>query len=288
MFTSPALKKRHYAPFVALLMFGVFSVALGVNMSLKDAFSATGSIYIESPKTAIKGKTIDIPIRINPGGAHVDTVTATIGFDNTKFAYSTVSFTGSPFTTQLPIKATDHDVTVVSSILGGSTVDTDSLIAVVSFTPRVYTTTFDANFSLSGNAAFAGTATDPATTNNTFAFTQPSVTNIPTNPIDSIISPTKQPSDSKQTPSDSPLATLTPADGAAVYNGAQILLKTSSLAAQVRNVTPAAYVLISAGFILMCITIALFMRYKKRHEAFIDLQAHMNLVRDPSSLVTLQ
>lgn len=264
---------------MVLFAFGVLSIALGVNLSLKDAHSATGSMYMLTPATAIKGKTVDIAVRINPGGALVDTVTATVGFDPAKFAYSGVNFAGSPFSTQLPTKTTSNNVTVTSSRLGG-TIEQDSLIAVVSFTPRNYETKFQADFSLSGNAAYAGTATDPATTNHTFTFTQPSVTNIPTNPLETIFSPTNQSGGTgSANGSDSPLAAVTPEDGAAVYNGAQILLKSSNLVATARNITPGYLILISAGFILLCVTFALLSHYKKRHEELMQLQSHMNLVR---------
>lgn len=286
MFTSPGLKKRHYAPFIALLAFGVLSVALGVNLSLKDVYSATGSMYIQTPTTAIEGETVNIAIRINPGGAHIDTVTATIGFDAAKFAYSKIDFTGTPFTTQLPTKTTDNSVTVVSSLLGGDTIDQDSLIAIVSFTPRAYETKFQADFSLTGNAAYAGTATDPAYTNHTFSFTQPSATNIPTNPLESFFSPTDQSSSANETTHDTPPThndpsptTITPKDDAAAHNEVQILLKTSDMITQARRVTPASLIMIGAGFVLMCITVALFVHYKKRHDEFLSLQSHMNVIR---------
>ena len=280
MFTSPGLKKRQYAPFIALLAFGVLSVALGVNLSLKEAHSATGSMYIQAPTTTIKGKTVNIAIRINPGGAHIDTVTATIGFDPAKFVYSKVDFAGTPFTTQLPTKTTNDSVTVVSSLLGGGTIDKDSLIAIVSFTPRAYETKFQADFSLTGNAAYAGTATDPAYTNHTFSFTQPSTTNIPTNPFESLFSPTDQSSSTDETAhSDSPLNAVTPEDGAAVYNGVQILLKTSDIVARAKRISPTSLIMIGAGFVLMCITVALFVHYKKRHDEFVSLQSHMNVIR---------
>ena len=264
---------------MVLFLFGVLSIALGVNLSLKEVHSATGSMYMQTPATAIKGKTVDIAVRINPGGALVDTVTATVGFDPTKFAYSRVSFVDSPFSTQMPTKVTNNSVMVTSSRLGG-TVDADSLVAIMSFTPRNYETKFQADFSLSGNAAYAGTATDPASTNHTFAFTQPSTTNIPTNPLETIFSPTNSSGGTGgATGSDSPLAAVTPEDGAAVYNGAQILLKSSNLVAQARNITPGYLILIGAGFVLMCVTFALLAHYRKRHEEFLRLQAHMNLVR---------
>lgn len=277
MFTSPALKKHQYAPFIGLVAFGVLSVALGVNLSLKDVYSATGSMYIQTPKTAIKDNSVDIAVRINPGGSRVDTVTATIGFDSSKFTYNTVSFAGSPFTTQLPTKVQDNSVTVVSSLLG-STIDRDSLIAVVSFTPKVNEAKFQAGFSLNGNAAYAGVATDPAYADHTFAFTQQSPSSIPTDPL-KIIFPDNQTNPPGTAAADQPLATLTPADGAAAYNGAQILLATSDVASRVRQITPKYFILIGSGFVLMCTTIALFAHYKKRHAEFLRLQSHMNLVR---------
>lgn len=274
MYTS-GFKKRLYIPFLGLLLFSVLSIALGVNLSLKDAYSATGSMYMQAPATTITGKTVDIAVRINPGGAHVDTVTATVGFDSSKFTYNKVSFAGSPFTTQLPTKTAENSVTVTSSILGGATVDTDSLIAIVSFTPRIYETAFKANFSLSGNAARAGIATDPAYTDNTFAFTQSSKSPVPTNPIKNL-SPTTPttPSGSSSGSGGSPLANVTPEDGTAIYNGAQILLRSSDLAIKAQQVSPRSYLMLGAGFTLLSATLVLFVYFKKRHDEFLQLESH--------------
>jgi len=285
MYTPSGFKKRHYIPFFGLLMCGVLSIALGVNLSLKEAHSATGSMYMQAPATAITGKTVDIAVRINPGGARIDTVTATVGFDQSKFAYSKVSFAGSPFTTQLPTKTTKDSVTVTSSLLGGGTVGDDSLIALVSFTPRNYETSFQSDFSLSGNAAIAGTATDPAYTNTTFAFTQASKSPVATNPIKNLATtPPAQPGGSTGTPGaaapgSSPLNDITPEDGTAVYNGAQILLKSSDVIAQARQVTPRSYVMIAAGFFLLSATLVLFVYFKKRHDEHLQLESHFNQLR---------
>lgn len=255
------------------------SIALGVNLSLKEAHSATGSMYMQTPAASITGKTVDIAVRINPGGAHIDTVTATVGFDPTKFTYSSVSFVGSSFTTQLPTKTTNDSVTITASLLGGTTIDKDSLIARVSFTPRIFETSFQSDFSLTGNAASAGTATDPAYSNSTFAFTQPSSSPVPTNPLKNL-TPTPPPAGTTPTASqDSPLATISPEDGSAVYNGAQILLKTTDALAQVRQITPGSYIMIGAGFTLICATLILFAYFKKRHDAHLLLESHFNQVR---------
>lgn len=120
--------------------------------------STQGNLYLAANELSLTaGKAATATIRIEPG-TPIDTVTATLRFDQAKLAYSSVAYTDSPFTTQVPATSTDSSVTVQAAKFGGPTVSSDAVIATVTFMAKQSGVT---TLGLSGNAARAGVATNP-------------------------------------------------------------------------------------------------------------------------------
>lgn len=148
-----------------LILIGLTVVVLVGSAVTSIAFfqrpvpASSGNIYTDKPSTQIKsGEKLSLAVRISPG-AEIDTVTASVAYDKNTLAYSKAMYTDSPFSSQIPAAVKDDTVTVQSAKLGGQTVKSDSVIAVLEFTaskdsPVLPTLVY-------GNAARAGVATNP-------------------------------------------------------------------------------------------------------------------------------
>jgi hypothetical protein len=152
--------KSKYTPFIAI---GVLAIVLSVGFALtflrKEAYVATGNIYIVPVKTAIqKDGEVRAVVRITPG-KRIDTATASVKYDPDSFSYERADYTGSPFSTQIPAIVKNGIVTVQSAKLGGETVDADALIVTLLFVAKKDSAAFPTL--IYGNAAQAGVATNP-------------------------------------------------------------------------------------------------------------------------------
>lgn len=120
--------------------------------------TSMGNIYTKPATVTVKkGQAVKLTIRIEPG-TPVDTTTASVQYDASQLQYKSVSYEGSPFSTQIPAIAEASKVTVQAAKFGGSPVSSDSAVAVLNFSALKDGT---ATFTLSGNAARSGSATYP-------------------------------------------------------------------------------------------------------------------------------
>lgn len=141
------------------LIIMVSLTGLILSLMQKQALGASGNIYV-APIDAIsqKGTQVRVVARIVPG-TRVDTVTASIKYDTDALTYTKADYTGSPFSSQIPATVKDGIITVQTAKLGGQTVESDALIATLLFVTKKDSTSVPKL--IYGNAAFAGTATNP-------------------------------------------------------------------------------------------------------------------------------
>lgn len=168
----------HHIPFIVIGCAAiVFAVGLVVVQSEKNVpvNASGGDIYLTSYSLqAAKGQAVPFTVRVNPG-AKVDAVTATVQFNADDLEYTSVSYETSPFTTQIPALSHSPKVTVQAARMGGETVVSDSLVAVLTFTAKKDGTH---TVALSeGNAAYNGMATNPLLAGKAVVRTQATCTN---------------------------------------------------------------------------------------------------------------
>ncbi len=163
----PTLAPHHIPLFVILLAAVCLSIGLVLTLMQKDAPASSGNIYLSKASVAAqKDQEARFDVRITPG-AHIDTVTATAKYDKSKLAFKSAVYTDSPFTSQIPATDQDGQVTVQTAKLGGQTVDSDAFVATLVFTSLTAgTQTLELT---DGNAAKAGTATNPTISGKTIA-----------------------------------------------------------------------------------------------------------------------
>ena len=153
--------KRHRTLIIVGLVAAALigSIATSIALFQKPVPASSGNIYTDTPSAQIKsGEKLSLAVRISPG-AEVDTVTASVTYDKGALAYSKATYTDSPFSSQIPAATKDNTVTVQSAKLGGQTVKSDSLIAVLEFTASKDSPSLP--MLVYGNAARAGIATNP-------------------------------------------------------------------------------------------------------------------------------
>lgn len=149
----------------------VMFVVLANGFSLKDARAATGQLYLSPGNTSAQaGGTVTLNVRINPG-TNTDTVTVNVGYDPTKLQYVSIDYAGSPYNTQLGFSSTGSSVSFSSTELSGTPVSTDSFVAQLDFTALAGSGS--SALGLSGNAAYAGTPTNPTVVGGAVDFTSP-------------------------------------------------------------------------------------------------------------------
>lgn len=158
------IPKPHHVPY---LIFGVALVVLSIGLisalQTRQVYSATGDMYLVLGPTVQNGGELQTTVKINPG-TKVDTVTASVSYDTDALTYKEVKYTASPFSDQIPAIVKNGIITIQSAKLGGQTIDSDALIAILTFTAKknnpvppklIY-----------GNAARAGVATNPTISGN--------------------------------------------------------------------------------------------------------------------------
>lgn len=152
--------KTHRKPSIGIgLLVFVVSMLTVLVIFQKVAYVASGNIYVTPPKAAIhKDDEVRAVIRITPN-TPIDTVTATVQYDEDAFTYKTASYSGSPFSSQIPAIVKGTTITVQSAKFGGSTVDDDALVATLTFVAKKDNAAMPKI--TYGNAAHAGLATDP-------------------------------------------------------------------------------------------------------------------------------
>lgn len=154
------IPKRQHIPYITIgLAALILSVGLVLTFLQTDAPASTGNAYLEKPTiSAKKDETVKYAVRITPG-THIDTVTATVKYDKQRLSFQKAEYTNSPFSSQIPATTADNTITVQSAKLGGETISTDALIAVLVFKAEQsgsQTVTL-----VDANAARAGIATNP-------------------------------------------------------------------------------------------------------------------------------
>lgn len=90
----------------------------------------------------------------------VDSVEATVSYDPTAVRLVSVDGSASAFPIELQNVSTPNSLTLARGILGGNTTANDSLVANLTFTAIKSST--DTTLSVKGNAAYAGSYTDPS------------------------------------------------------------------------------------------------------------------------------
>lgn len=161
----PPVAPHHIPLIVVALAAVVLSVGLVLTLMQQKAPASSGNIYLAQASVAAeKDAEVRFDVRITPG-AHIDTVTATAKYDPSKLTFTSASYTDSPFGSQIPAVNQDGRVTVQAAKLGGQTVESDAFVATLVFTALTAgTQTVELT---DGNAARAGTATNPTVSGKT-------------------------------------------------------------------------------------------------------------------------
>lgn len=188
------------------------ALALVLCSFIPLARAASGNMYLNLSSASVQqNNTFTSSIRINPGTS-IDTVDVTLTYDPAMVQYQSITYSGSPFTTQLGFSSTANSLHFTSGWLGGS-VSSDTFIATVTF--KALAGSGSSALSLAGsNAASGGTVTNPALNGTTVSFaTPPSVCptgqiGTPPNcttPVTTSPNPTPTPKPTKPTPTPLPV-----------------------------------------------------------------------------------
>jgi len=154
--------------FILLLVIAVSSV-----LTVRNVSAATGQIYVSPSTSSVQsGANFAVNVRINPGTA-VNSVTLTLGWDNSKVKYLSVDTSQSAFGLTLAQSVTANSFsTDRGTNLGSSAVSSDALIVTLNFQALVGSGSSALSLS-SVNAYFDGTPSDPTPVNGTVNFTTP-------------------------------------------------------------------------------------------------------------------
>lgn len=155
----PLPKKQQIPLIIVVVAFLVTTIGLLVSVTQKTTPAGVGNLYLsERSLSAQEKQDVTYTVRITPGTT-IDTVTATLTYDKDKLTFKSADYKNSPFSVQIPALKHDGSVTIQAAQFNGA-ITGDSLFARVTFTA---TRSGNHEVKLSaGNAAHAGTATNPA------------------------------------------------------------------------------------------------------------------------------
>lgn len=146
---------------VAIVVVGLIVIATTffVWRSTQLGVPDTGRIYLDEPTVSIKrGDEVSFTVRID-SPLLVDTVTATLQYDQSLLQYKETKYDSSVFSASIPAIIKDDVVTMQVAKLGGEAVRGDAPLAKIVFIARQDGT---AKVTLSaGNAVYAGEYTHP-------------------------------------------------------------------------------------------------------------------------------
>lgn len=189
-----------------MLMVGGLTALFGGALLLQHTLAAPGQFSITGAGSVQNGNNITVGVRVNPGTA-IDTIDATLTYDQSKLQFVSVNSGGSAFPYELPGSGGGGSVSMVRFISPG-TVSTDSLITQVTFKALVGSGT--TNLQISGTGALVGVGTTPSNGSATITFTSPAPAPSPT--------PTPTPNPSTN-PKPSPSPSPTPSGGSSSGGG---------------------------------------------------------------------
>lgn len=154
--------KQQWRRFLLLMTLGMTMGVLALPVS---AAAAPIQLYTTPASTTVKpGSTITVEIRTNPG-TPIDAVQATIAYNTTCLKYVSTDTTGSAFPVGLPSTTTSRSITITRGIFAPDVVQSDSLVARVTF--KVLNRTTTTTLKLTGNATYQGAYINPTTASTT-------------------------------------------------------------------------------------------------------------------------
>lgn len=173
---SRLLGRRFYT-----VMFVCLFAAVGTYV-LSQAFAATGQIYITPPATTIQqGEVFNVSVRILPSTS-IDAVEATVSYDASVLEYVSTDGSASPFNVQLISSGGGGSVKIARGTFN-TPISSDSLIVNITF--RAQTVTEASQITVTGNATYQGTYTNPALLGSVIKITSP----LPPPPVGDVSAP---------------------------------------------------------------------------------------------------
>jgi hypothetical protein len=151
-------KAWQYAVFA--MAFGLLSIAFPAH-----SHAAAPQLYTSpSSVTTTTGSTFTVAVRVNQGSP-VDAVEATLSYNTSFLRYVSVDATDSAFPIELPTRTTPTSVTITRGIFAPDVVNSDSLVAYVTF--QVLNRSAVTTVKLTGNTTYAGAYLNPTTASTT-------------------------------------------------------------------------------------------------------------------------
>lgn len=133
---------------------------------------AGGSLYLSpSGQTITQGSTFSVSVRVNTGGAAVDTAQANLSYPADKLDYLGTSYYGSAFEIQAESSGGSGSVRIGRGAISAKSGDLS--IAVVSFRAKVSSGSASVSFTSGSEADRAGKVVTSATSGATYSFTTP-------------------------------------------------------------------------------------------------------------------
>lgn len=133
-------------------------------------YAATGTMYLTGTTSAPHGGTVTLNLRINPG-TPVTVTQSAISYDASKLQFVGINTGGSAFDTNVSQSQSSGSIRIDRAKLDSAGVNSDALIATITFTALPYSGSTPVSLVAPSNAAYNGTYTNPALVGATVNFT---------------------------------------------------------------------------------------------------------------------
>jgi len=161
-------------------MIGGLVALFGGVLLIQHTVATPGNFSLGLSSSSVQnGNNMTVNVRVNPGTA-IDTIDASLTYDQSKLQFVSVNSAGSAFPLELTNSGGDGSVSMIRFITG-DTVSGDSFVAQVTF--KALAGSGSTGLSVSGTGVLAGAATTPDNGTATVNLTTPSAPNpTPSNP----------------------------------------------------------------------------------------------------------
>lgn len=162
---------------VRLLIFIILFALVGTVILIRSFAASANQIYLSPDVISVQnGDNVTVAVRISPDTSGVDSVEATISYDQTKLQYVSQESTNSPFAVQFAATGGNGTVNVNRGVTPSSPpayITADSLVANITFKALAGSGTSVLQFINTTNATYAGNYTNPTTVGTTVTLTSP-------------------------------------------------------------------------------------------------------------------
>ncbi|OGY25768.1 MAG: hypothetical protein A2Z11_01125 [Candidatus Woykebacteria bacterium RBG_16_43_9] len=154
----------------SLIIFAITFVSIGISIS--EPVQAAGNFYLAPGAQIItNGQTFSVGVRVNTGGAKVDTAQANLFYPADKLDYLGVGYGGTAFEIQAQSSGGGGSVKMGRATLSAKS--GDLLVGTITFRAKVSSGSGTVSFTSGTEADLAGSVKVSATSSGTYNFTKP-------------------------------------------------------------------------------------------------------------------